>query len=399
MPPAPVLRAFRIFRNYDGQGGQYGNVSVESTSSDQGRLSVYGALRSSDHALTVLVINKTTQPIATALSLANFAASTASVFSFSGADLARILPAGGVAVISNQIDYDFPAYSATLFVIPDGAPLSATSTVLSTSTISPTAGETITFTANIVPASNAAMPTGTVDFVNDQTVLGTVPLKSGEASLQTAALSPGPHIITASYSGDANNAASISNILNINVSSFGDYALALSSSSLQISSGGSATLTVTVTPQDGFAAPVAFACTGLPAGAACNFSPSSVTPQANSAVLTSMSVSVPATLSGLQFLLPQVPASDSLLWLWLVAAILCLASAKKHAGLVGVKLRSFRLLIVAAGCFCLFGCAFGGSNSNAQLSTEKRTAYIVTVTAGGTNVPTHSQQFTLTVSN
>jgi hypothetical protein len=397
MPPAPVLCVFRIFRNYDGQGGQYGNVSVESTSSDQGRLSVYGALRSSDHALTVLVINKTTQPIATALSLANFTASTASVYSFSSADLTRILPAGGVAVISNQIDYDFPAYSATLFVIPDNAPLSATATVLSTSTNSPKAGQTITFTANIVPASNAAVPTGTVDFVNDQTVLGTVPLNSGEASLQTAALSPGPHTITALYSGDASYAASTSNILNITVSSFGDYALALSGSSLQVSPGSSATLTVTVTPQNGFAAPVAFACTGLPAGAACNFNPSSIMPQANSAAVTSMSVSVPAALSGVHIPLPQMPSSDSLFWLWLIAAILCLASAKKHADPVCVRLRSFRLLIVAAGCSCLFGCAFGGSNSNAQLSTENRTAYIVTVTAGGANVPSHSQQFTLTV--
>jgi Glycoside hydrolase family 44/Bacterial Ig-like domain (group 3) len=397
MPPAPVLSVFRIFRNYDGQGGQYGNVSVESTSSDQRRLSVYSALRSSDHALTVLVINKTTEPIATTLSLANFPASTASVYSFSAADLTRILPAGGVAVVSNQIDYDFPAYSATLFVIPDDAPLSATATVLSTSTISPKAGQTITFTANIVPASNVNMPTGTVDFVNDQTVLGTALLNSGEASLQTAALSPGPHTITASYSGDANNAASTSNILNINVSSFGDYALALSDSTLQVSSGSNATLMVTVTPQNGFAAPVAFACTGLPVGAACHFSPPSVTPQENSAAVTSMFVSVPAALSGGHMLLPQMAASDSLFCLWLVAAILCLASVKKHAGPDRVKLRSFRLLIVAAGCFCLFGCAWGGSNSNAQLSTEKHTAYIVTVTAGGANVPTHSQQFTLTV--
>lgn len=397
MPPAPVLCIFRIFRNYDGQGGQYGNVSVESTSSDQGRLSIYGALRLSDHALTVLVINKTTQPIATALSLANFAASTASVYSFSGADLRRILPAGSVAVVSNQIDYDFPAYSATLFVIPNDALFSATTTALSAPTINPKAGESVTFAASVVPASRLGTPTGTVDFVNDQTVLGTVLLNSGKASLQTAALSPGPHTITALYSGDASYGASTSNILNITVSSVGDYALALSSSSLQVGSGSSATLMVTVTPQNGFAAPVAFACTGLPAGAACNFSPSSVALQANSAAVTSMSVSVPAALSGVHIVLPQMPGSNWLFWLWLVAAILCLASVKKHASADRIKLRSFRLLILAAGCFCLFGCALGGSNSNAQLSTENRTAYIVTVTAGGTNVPTHSQQFTLTV--
>ena len=51
--------AFRIYRNYDGKGGRFGDVWCARASADQGRLSVYAAVRSADHALTIVVINKT----------------------------------------------------------------------------------------------------------------------------------------------------------------------------------------------------------------------------------------------------------------------------------------------------------------------------------------------------
>jgi hypothetical protein len=71
-PTDPLAYSFRIYRNYDGAGGQFGDTSITSTSTDQSQLSVYGALRSSDGALTVVAINKTTSAIQTTLTLANF---------------------------------------------------------------------------------------------------------------------------------------------------------------------------------------------------------------------------------------------------------------------------------------------------------------------------------------
>ena len=55
----PWAYAFRMYRNYDGNGGQFGSTSVHAVSSNQGRLAVYAATRGSDGALTVMVINKT----------------------------------------------------------------------------------------------------------------------------------------------------------------------------------------------------------------------------------------------------------------------------------------------------------------------------------------------------
>ena len=44
-PTDPIAYSFRIYRNYDGAGGQFGDISVNSTSTDQSQLSVYGGIR------------------------------------------------------------------------------------------------------------------------------------------------------------------------------------------------------------------------------------------------------------------------------------------------------------------------------------------------------------------
>jgi uncharacterized protein (TIGR03118 family) len=57
----------------------------------------------------------------------------------------------------------------------------------------------------------------------------------------------------------------------------GDFALALSSSSLSVNTGQSATLNLAVNATNGFDGAVALSCSGLPSGATCSFAPSSVT--------------------------------------------------------------------------------------------------------------------------
>lgn len=117
-PTDPGAYAFKIYRNYDGIGGTFGETSAKSTSADQGQLSVYGALRS-DGNLTAIVINKTGQDLSSALTLANFsAASTAAVWRYSPANLNAIVEQPAVSVGGGQISTVFPANSITLLVIP-----------------------------------------------------------------------------------------------------------------------------------------------------------------------------------------------------------------------------------------------------------------------------------------
>jgi hypothetical protein len=101
-PPAPtdpIAYSFRMFRDYDGSGHQFGDTSISAVSSDQGTLSIYAAQRSSDNAVTVLVINKTTTAISGTITLANLNLPTsAQAYTYSGANLTSIVHASNAAI-------------------------------------------------------------------------------------------------------------------------------------------------------------------------------------------------------------------------------------------------------------------------------------------------------------
>jgi len=120
-PAEPGAFAFRIYRNYDGKGGRYGDVWVRSASTDQGRLAVYGAIRSSGHALTLIVINKTGGDLTSTLTLAGLRpAAHAHIFRYSAADLKAIVPAPDQPISPNGFTATHPANSITLMVVPTG---------------------------------------------------------------------------------------------------------------------------------------------------------------------------------------------------------------------------------------------------------------------------------------
>lgn len=117
----PGAYAFRIYRNYDGQGAKFGETSLRATSSDQGQLSVYAAQRASDNALTVIVINKTGGPLTANLSIANLAATgAAQVYRYSAANLNAIERLADQPVSSAALAAVYPANSVTLLVVPAG---------------------------------------------------------------------------------------------------------------------------------------------------------------------------------------------------------------------------------------------------------------------------------------
>ena len=130
-PPDPVkqlpgLEAYLIYKNYDGTGSEFGDTSVSSTSGNQSQLSVYGATRSSDRAVTVMVINKTFGDLKSTLSLANFTTTAqAKVYLYSGANTSAIVaqPAQTVTAPAatggpSTLALTFPAASITLLVVP-----------------------------------------------------------------------------------------------------------------------------------------------------------------------------------------------------------------------------------------------------------------------------------------
>jgi hypothetical protein len=124
----PATMAFEIYRNYDGNQSTFGNTALSSASTNQGVLSVYGAVRSSDNAITIVVINKTYGALTSTISLANYpgtTAGTAESFLYSNANLNAIAAQPGVTVTlpaagstTSSITSTFPAQSITLLVVP-----------------------------------------------------------------------------------------------------------------------------------------------------------------------------------------------------------------------------------------------------------------------------------------
>jgi len=94
-------------------------VSVSARSEDQSKLSVYAAERSSDHALTVLVVNKSFGDLSSTIALSGFrGASTAAAYRFS-ADTSGIARLPDQPVGDRSFSATFPASSLTLFVLDE----------------------------------------------------------------------------------------------------------------------------------------------------------------------------------------------------------------------------------------------------------------------------------------
>ena len=114
----PGAYAFRLYRNYDGKGSVYGDAWVRSQSADQGKLSIYGAVRQKDGALTLVIINKTGGDLVSPVQLANFVPSpTAQVFRYSAANLKAIVAQPDLHVSASGLTAAFPANSLTLLVL------------------------------------------------------------------------------------------------------------------------------------------------------------------------------------------------------------------------------------------------------------------------------------------
>jgi len=124
-PTGPGAYAFRLYRNYDGQGGKFGDTSVQATSSDQGKLSIYAAQRSGDSALTFVLINKTGADLTANLTVSGLAASNRVIvdavqrYQYSAANLNAIVRQPDLDFgDSDTLQATFPANSITLLTIP-----------------------------------------------------------------------------------------------------------------------------------------------------------------------------------------------------------------------------------------------------------------------------------------
>ena len=116
---SPAYLAFKLYRNYDDHGGHFGETGIGADAPRPDEVSAFAALRASDHALTVVAINKQlTASADITLALAHFG--------LSGRVEGVRLATGALGPISvahyqaGHINARLPAQSITLFVVhPD----------------------------------------------------------------------------------------------------------------------------------------------------------------------------------------------------------------------------------------------------------------------------------------
>jgi hypothetical protein len=113
----PTYLAMKMYRNYDGNKSTFGDMSVQTTVPNPDDLDAFAAVRGSDGALTVMVINKNiTNAESVSLSISNLViAGTAQIWQLAGGNLGQLANVGVTNGILNQV---LPSQSVTLFVVP-----------------------------------------------------------------------------------------------------------------------------------------------------------------------------------------------------------------------------------------------------------------------------------------
>ena len=116
----PTYKAMKLYRNYDGAKSGFGDTSVSATVPNPDTLSAFAAARSSDGAMTVMVISKVLSgatPVT--VNLANFAASgTAQVWQLTSSNVITRLT--DVTFSGSSLSTSVPAQSITLYVLVAG---------------------------------------------------------------------------------------------------------------------------------------------------------------------------------------------------------------------------------------------------------------------------------------
>ncbi len=268
----------------------------------------------------------------------------------------------------------------------------STTTALSASAASANPGSSVTLTATV--SSSAGTPSGSISFFDGTTSLASLALASGTASFSTSSLAAGVHSLTASYSGSANFASSVSSAFSENITT-PDFSLAATLPP-PTPSGQNIDVPITVNPLGGISGQVQFTVTGLPPRSSAAFSPPVLTLGATPAFDTLVVLTTPR----FNYLSERaVPNSRPVF-----AGILWFPFAGLFVGGAGFALRRNRkgaacllLLVLLVGSGLLSGCASMGAfqNTGTPAGTYPLTVTASVTTASGTT--THSTVVTIIV--
>ncbi|MGA8090251.1 MAG: Ig-like domain repeat protein [Terracidiphilus sp.] len=275
------------------------------------------------------------------------------------------------APVPSQTTFSLSAYGGIL----GGTPVNMIASIIATT---------------LPPPSEPSYPTpaGTVQLAIDGTNVGS-PLSvtagpnfgaelTGAANLTipTAGLAGGNHVVTLRYGGDSNYLASTSGDVIIGIV-VPDFTISVNPNNLSVTNGQTTTPTVVqVGYQNGFLGTVNFSCSGLPTGAACVFSPNSVS--------GSGSASLTLTTAQAQSVSAGPTASNRPRHIRWIASLGSISAAFVVFVAVPVKRRKNLLLAICATGSIFIGvasCGGGGGGGSTTSPTQYSTSTALTASS------------------
>jgi hypothetical protein len=281
----------------------------------------------------------------------------------------------------------------------------ATRTALAVASEQQGAETKTTFTAKVTDISGNPVSTGAVSLEAPNGSLGSAFVDNGTATINLSHVPANASAITALYQGTADYAASRSASTNLSsraTTGAANYSIAVNPGSVTLKPGAYATISVVVTPENGFTQAVNLSCSSVPAEATCTFTPQSVTPSGAAPVTSSLQFTTTAA-SGTEARLIPVPGNKShIAYAVLIPAVLA------FAGIGALRRRSFGslrvlgfLALLAASTFGMGACSARYSYLHHPPSPNNGTVagnYTVTIASYATNgAAVISQSTTLAV--
>jgi PKD repeat protein len=171
-----------------------------------------------------------------------------------------------------------------------------------------------------------------------------------------------------------------------------DFMLIAPAQGVTLSSAGIGSSQIAITPENGFNSAVTLSCSGLPAGATCSFSPSTVTP-VSGMTSVSLTINIPVAVSRL------APAPKTKPLLAFTLPLFAIAAGSLAVGGKTKKKTAFwvvLVLVLALGAVSI-GCG-GNAGQTASASAAAQNSTSIPASSGSGGSPSTPQVYTITVN-